>query len=82
MPPAFEMMRGALAVGGTVVIKDFDTSMARFSHFDAFELVTLEELRHAFEGLEVVRAEIVDTPAHVQSEDGDWTAALFVAKRR
>ena len=79
--PAFAMMRRALAASGTVVIKDFDASMARFSHFDPFELVTLAELQQAFEGLEVVRAEIVETPAHAAADDGAWTAALFIGRR-
>jgi len=85
--PAFAMMKDALAWGGTVLIKDFDATMARFPHFDAFELVTVDELEQAFAGLEVERSEVVTTPAHVESDDGDdgddgdWTAALFVAKR-
>lgn len=80
--PAFTTMLEALAPGGTVLIKDFDESMARFSHFDGFELVTLDELHSAFAALETVRAEIVETPAHVSAKPGDpWTAALFQATR-
>ncbi|TPV92910.1 MAG: class I SAM-dependent methyltransferase [Myxococcales bacterium FL481] len=81
--PAFATMRTALAPGGTVLIKDFDSTMARLSHFAAFELVTVDELERAFPGLAVVRAEIVETPKHVEADDDDapWTAALFQATR-
>lgn len=80
--PAFAMMREALVPGGTVLIKDFDAAMARLPEFDAFELVTLDELAHAFAGLDVVRARIVETPAHPRAApDGPWTAALFQAKK-
>lgn len=78
--PAFAMMRDALAVGGTVLLQDFDAAMARMPHFAPFELVTLEELRLAFDGFDVIRSEIVETPAHSSAEDsGPWTAALFRA---
>lgn len=79
--PAFAMMRAALAPGGTVLIKDFDAAMARLPEFGPFELVTLEELESAFDGLEVLRSEVVETPAHSEAptEDGPWTAALFRA---
>ena len=80
--PAFAAIRQAVVPGGAVLIKDFDDTMARFPHFDGFELVTLEELTAAFEGFEVQRSEIVETPAHSSDPGGDpWTAALFLATR-
>ena len=80
--PAFAMMRNALVVGGTVLIKDFDAAMARLPEFGAFELVTLEELERAFAGLDVVRSEIAETPAHHEAAgDGPWTAAVFQATK-
>ena len=82
---ALAMMKAALAPGGTVVVKDFDASMHRFKHFAAFHCPTVDELREAFEGFEIQRAEIVDMPVHHQGEepgtDERWTAALLVARR-
>jgi trans-aconitate methyltransferase len=77
------MMRDALAPGGLVAVKEFDATMTRHGHFAGFDLVTVEELRGAFAGLEIERAEIVPTPVHEHAGDGfteDWTAALFRAR--
>ena len=77
------MIRNALAPGGVVAIKEFDATMSRHGHFAGFDLVTIEELRGAFAGLEIDRAEIVPTPVHDHAGDGfaeDWTAALLRAR--
>ena len=80
----FKMVRDALAPGGRVVLKDFDTSMTRHAFFAAFDLVTVDELTNAFGGFEIVRAEVVATPAHDHDHSGanageHWTAALLHA---
>jgi SAM-dependent methyltransferase len=79
------MARGALTRGGTVVVKDFDASMKRHKQFAPYHCPTVDELRAAFEGLNIVRAEVVETPAHSHGQDGHdqggpWTAALLVAR--
>ena len=51
------MIRDATSPGGSVALKDFDSSMKRFGFFAEFDLVTIEELTAAFEGFETVRAE-------------------------
>ncbi len=79
------MIRDATSPGGSVALKDFDSSMKRFGFFVEFDLVAIEDLTAAFEGFETVRAEIVDTPVHHHgNEDSgmaeDWTAALIHAR--
>lgn len=82
---AYRTMRDAVAPGGTVVVKDFDTAMARLGFLAENELVTVEELTTAFDGFEIVRAEVVQTPAHHHG-DGEpskeaWSAGLLHARR-
>lgn len=79
------MMKRALAPGGTLVVKDFDQSMSRFPHFAGFHMPTVDELVAGLDGLEIIRADVVDTPAHDHGAPGQtrepWTAALVVARR-
>jgi len=82
----FAMMRSALAPGGAALLKDFDASMTRHNFFASFDLVTTEELASGFAGFEMVRNEIVKTPAHTHGDnathDGEiWTAALLYARK-
>ena len=82
----FSMVRGALAPGGTVLLKDFDPAMSRFEFFNGFDLVTVEELTGAFGGFDIIRAEVVETPVHHHGTGGGeeeerWTAALLQARR-
>ena len=78
----YEMVRDTLPPGGVVLLKDFDPSMHEIGGND---LPTVEELIAAFEGFEIIRAEIVDTPVHDhagESHSGEhWTAALFHARK-
>ena len=81
----FRMVRNGLAPGGTVLVKDFDSTMNRLEFFSGFDLVTVEELTAAFDRLDIIRAEIVDTPVHHHSSGGGqpdehWTAALLHAR--
>ena len=62
----FQMIREALVPGGTVLLKDFDSTMSRVEFFDGFDLVIVEEIASAFDGLSIVRAEVVETPVHTQ----------------
>ena len=82
----YRMMRDALAPGGSVVIKDFDASMTRHAAFSKFHCPTVEELLAAFDGLEIMRAEVVETPTHSHGGSGEstdipWTAAFLHARR-
>ncbi len=81
----YRMIREAVAPGGTVILKDFDTGMAGIGAFGGVDLVDVEHLRSAFEGFEVLRAEVVPTAVHDHGQgsygDATWTAALFVARR-
>ena len=81
----FSMSRGALAPGGTVLLKDSDPFMSRIEFFSGFDLVTVEELTGAFGGFEILRAEVVETPVHHHGTGGGeeeerWTAALLQAR--
>lgn len=83
----FEMMRHALAPGGHVVLKDFDPGMKRVTpEFAAWHMLDLDELVPAFEGFEILRAEVVETPVHCHhgspaQPGGHWTATFFHARR-
>lgn len=58
--------------------------MARVPAFAGIDLVEVEDLLAAFQGFEVLRAEVVPTPVHDHgsgSPEGTWTAALLVARR-
>lgn len=81
----FATIRDAVAPGGTVIIKDFDTNMNTVAQFAGIDLVEVAQLREAFDGFEILRAEVVSTPVHDHGqgvdEDSEWTAALLVARR-
>lgn len=79
----FSMIRSVLEPGGTVVIKDFDSAMRQHAEFARFDCPSIAELLHAFEGFKVIRAEVVETPAHGQISDaaGVWTASLLHASK-
>lgn len=81
----YRTIRAAVAPGGTVIIKDFDAQMSRVPAFAGIDMVELDELREAFEGFEILRAEIVATPVHDHGQaaqaDQAWSAALLVARR-
>ncbi|MFT7623368.1 MAG: 2-polyprenyl-3-methyl-5-hydroxy-6-metoxy-1,4-benzoquinol methylase [Myxococcota bacterium] len=83
---AVRMMVDALAPGGMLVLKDFDSSMHATGHFKGFYLPTVAELRECMEGLEIVAAEVVGTPVHTHADqpahqDQRWTAAWIVARK-
>ena len=81
----YRMIRDAIAPGGTVLLKDFDDTMKRVKFFATFDLVTVEELTAGFDGLNIIKAEIVDTPVHDHrtgkgQPEERWTAALLQAQ--
>jgi SAM-dependent methyltransferase len=82
---AYRMMRESLAAGGTVLLKDFDVSMKRPEFLPSYDMVTLDELTAAFDGLHIDRCEIVDTPVHDHAgekhQNERWTAALLQATK-
>ena len=47
------MIRDAIALGGTVLLKNFDATIKRVKFFAAFDLVTLEEFTPGFGGLNI-----------------------------
>ena len=84
----FSTIRNALAPGGRVLIKDFDAAMAKRKEFSGFHCPTIEELVSAFDGFEVLKAEVKETPAHDHGHghhDGHdaspRTAALLYARK-
>ncbi len=82
----FRMMKSSLAPGGTVLLKDFDSSMHSVSFFTGLDLVTIGELTTAFDDFSIIAAKIVEAQVKAQSSDEDsrdepWTAALFHAQR-
>lgn len=81
----YRMIRGAIAPGGTVLLKDFDATMTRVKFFTALDLVTVEEFTAGFDGLNISRAAVVETPVHDHrtgkgQPDERWTAALLQAQ--
>ena len=82
----YRTIRESLAPGGTVLIKDFDASMKRLAAFSWVHCPNIDELLAAFDGLEIVRAEVVGTPMHHHGEndgkaDDSWTAAFLHARK-
>ena len=83
-PNACRMMRNALAPKGDLLIKEFDSGNQ--SKLPGEDLPTIDEIVEAFDGLQVVRAEIVDTPAHTHhggesTSFSGWTALIFHARQ-
>ena len=59
--------------------------MKRVKFFATFDLVTVEELTAGFDGLNIIKAEVVDTPVHDHrtgkgQPEERWTAALLQAQ--
>ena len=82
----YHWIRHALAPGGTVLLKDFDSTMTRLEFLADEDLVTVDEFTEAFSGLHIIRAEVVETPLHDHADasqhgEGPWTAALLQARR-
>ena len=81
----YRMIREAVAPGGTVILKDFDTGLSGVGAFGGCDLIELPQLLEAFAGFEILRAEVVETPVHDHGQGGcgraKWTAALLVARR-
>jgi SAM-dependent methyltransferase len=65
----FRTIREALRPGGRVLIKDFDAAMKAREEFARFHCPTVDELVAAFDGFEVTRAEVRETPAHDHGEE-------------
>lgn len=84
---ALSMMRQAVAPGGHVILKDFDPGMQQVQPvFAAWHMLDIDEVRRAFDGFEVLAAEVVSTPPHDHDGSGahageHWTAAFFHARR-
>ncbi|GAB4526852.1 MAG: hypothetical protein Tsb0020_44500 [Haliangiales bacterium] len=82
----FAMAKQALAPGGIVLLKDFDSTMTKPAQFAHYQLMTTDELTSAFVGFEILRAEVVPTPPHDHDGSGryageHWTAALLYARK-
>lgn len=84
----YTTIRNALAPGGRVLIKDFDAAMMKRKEFSGFHCPTIEELVSAFDGFDILQAEVKETPAHEHGpchQDGHApsprTAALLYARK-
>ena len=84
----YAMMRRAVAPGGVVLLKVGDHSGSQVPPaFAGYESLNLEELKRGFDGFEVLKAKIVDSPAHAHARGGPeqqrelWKALLFMARR-
>ncbi len=82
----FHMIKNALAPGGTVLLKDFDSTMHRVSFFAGLDLVTVNEFTTAFDTFNILAAQLVDTPLYDYDsggrvQDEPWTAAFLHAQR-
>lgn len=77
---ALEVCARAVAPGGTLLIVDWDRSMAeRMPMLRAADLPSLYDLQVAFSSFKVVRAELVTVPGEPGEQDG--TSLLFMAQR-
>ena len=81
----YAMMRRAVAPGGVVLLKVGDHTGSRApAAFVGYESLNLEELKRGFE---VLKAKIVDSPAHAHAHGGPkqqrelWKALIFMARR-
>ena len=63
----YAMIRSALAPGGHIVMEEFDPSMRDKTFFSGMDLPSIEELRAAFDGFDIVEAEVIETPVHDHS---------------
>jgi len=82
----FRAMREALAPGGVLLLKEHDTSMQRLPHFAAYDLPSVDEVRAAFEGFELVRADVeeyeVDPAYRSDPEVSElWKAVVLHARK-
>ena len=82
---ALRMMQDAVAPGGTLILKDFDSTMRRPKRFAGIHLPTVHEITSALDRLEIVRAEVVETPVHHHADKHahdheTWTAAFVIAR--
>ena len=84
----YAMMRRAVAPGGVVLLKVGDHSDSQAPPaFVGYESLNLEELKRGFDGFEVLKAKIVDSPAHAHGHGGSkqprelWKALLFMVRR-
>ena len=67
----YAMIRSALAPGGSVVMEEFDPSMRDKAFFSGMDVPSIEELRAAFAGFDIVKAELIETPVHDHSRKHD-----------
>lgn len=84
----FRTISEVLTPGGRVLLKDFDASMKEREEFSRFHCPTIDELVAAFDGFEVLRAEVKETPFHDHGHgqhgaggDSPPTAALLYARK-
>ena len=80
-----DTIRSAVAPGGLVLVQEFDTGMARYPFCRDMNLLTVSDLRAAFPGFDVLRAEVEPTPVHEHAgsahADEQWTSVLFHGRR-
>lgn len=80
----FETIRSALRPGGTVALKEHDAAMTSRSFFSSYDFVTLDELKDAFGGFDLLRLEVEAYEVAERFRDGSgddvWTAAILHAR--
>jgi SAM-dependent methyltransferase len=77
---ALAVARDAVAPGGTLLIADFDESLAAFGWMAPDHLVTLDEIAEALPGFELEQAEVRVTEHSHGSEASDLPVAIVVAR--
>ncbi len=77
---ALTVARDAVAPGGTLLIADFDASLAASGWMAADHLVSLEEITEALPGFELDEAEVRVTEHSHGTEANDLPVAIVVAR--
>ena len=77
---ALTVARDAVAPGGTLLIADFDESLAASGWMAADHLVSLDEITQALPGFELAEAEVRVTEHSHGTEANDLPVAIVVAR--
>lgn len=73
------MAANAVAPGGMAYVAEFDESTENL--FPPEDLVSIDELVAAFEGFDLLRAEVVNLPHQHDQHEREWPMAVVVAQR-
>lgn len=73
------MAAGAVSPGGTAYVAEFDESTENL--WPPEDLVSVDELIDAFEGFDLLRAEVVNLRHQHDRHEKEWPMAVVVARR-